>query len=155
MHELAHQLSFNGGMVNRQGDVPVWLAEGLACYCEGTEGGRWLGIGARNPHRIDTLAKYPPGEGPVLPLRSLVSNDDWLHKPNEKTILLGYARSWALFRMLMEERPTALRKYMATVYTRRTPDHRFADFAESFGEFTKLEKRYEAYLQEVVQKRTK
>src|SRR5262249_44019053 len=32
MHEVAHQLSFNCGMLNREGDVPFWLAEGLACY---------------------------------------------------------------------------------------------------------------------------
>src|SRR5262249_54358486 len=30
MHEVAHQLSFNGGLLNRDGDVGCWLAEGLA-----------------------------------------------------------------------------------------------------------------------------
>src|SRR5206468_2589596 len=33
MHEVAHQLSFNCGLLNRQGDTPLWLAEGLATYC--------------------------------------------------------------------------------------------------------------------------
>src|SRR5262249_45777967 len=45
MHEVAHQLSFNTGMLNRDGDVPVWLAEGLACYCEPTVNGAWQGLG--------------------------------------------------------------------------------------------------------------
>ena len=34
MHEVAHQLSFNCGLLNREGDVSFWLAEGLATYCE-------------------------------------------------------------------------------------------------------------------------
>jgi hypothetical protein len=29
MHEVGHQLTFNSGMLNRTGDVPFWLAEGL------------------------------------------------------------------------------------------------------------------------------
>src|SRR5205807_4624560 len=37
MHEVAHQLSFNTGMLNRHADVPLWLAEGLACYCESSQ----------------------------------------------------------------------------------------------------------------------
>src|SRR5262249_29214791 len=48
MHEAAHQLSFNTGLLNRHGDCPVWLAEGLATYCEATEQGSWQGIGAPN-----------------------------------------------------------------------------------------------------------
>ena len=45
--------------------------------------------------------------------------DDWLRGANEDTILVGYAQSWALFRMLMDERPDALRKYLTTIYPRR------------------------------------
>src|SRR5205085_2520136 len=37
MHEVAHQLSFNCGLLNRQGDVAFWVAEGLATYCEATD----------------------------------------------------------------------------------------------------------------------
>src|SRR5262249_30700544 len=34
MHEVAHQLSFNAGLLSRTGDTPAWLVEGLAVYCE-------------------------------------------------------------------------------------------------------------------------
>src|SRR5262249_51444936 len=44
MHEVAHQLSFNCGLLNRKGDVSCWLAEGLACYCEPAINGAWQGI---------------------------------------------------------------------------------------------------------------
>ena len=50
MHEVAHQLSYNGGLLNREGDAGLWLVEGMACYCEATRNGEWLGIGEPNPH---------------------------------------------------------------------------------------------------------
>jgi len=48
-------------------------------------------------------------------------------------VLIGYAQSWALFRMLMEEQPRAMRQYFELIHPRRTPDHRLADFVEVFG----------------------
>src|SRR5262249_35015786 len=76
MHEAAHQLSFNGGLLNREGDVPAWLAEGLACYCEPTVRGAWQGIGEANPARAQVLAGVVRGKGKWLPLRDLVRSDD-------------------------------------------------------------------------------
>ena len=68
------------------------------------------------------------------------------------SILPGYAQSWALFRMLMEERPAALRGYLELVRARRTPDHRLADFAECFGaDLDRLELRHEQYMKEQVE----
>ncbi len=106
MHEVAHQLSFNSGLLNRDGDVPLWLAEGLACYCEATANGSWQGIGEPNAQRAGTLAGPARGNGPFLPLRDLLTSDNWMRKaPSVQQVLLGYAQSWALFRMLMEQRP--------------------------------------------------
>src|SRR5262249_14880542 len=58
MHEVSHHLSFNCGLLNREGDVPAWLAEGLACYCEATRGGAWQGIGEVSDTRLRTLADH-------------------------------------------------------------------------------------------------
>ena len=33
-HEATHQLTFNTGLLNRKGDVPMCIAEGLAVYGE-------------------------------------------------------------------------------------------------------------------------
>jgi hypothetical protein len=150
MHEAAHQLSFNGGLLNRQGDVPAWLAEGLACYCEPTVKGTWRGPGEPNPQRLKDLAR-PIRMGQLLPLRSLVENDDWLRKATSgEAVLLGYAQSWALFRFLMEEEPEALRKYLALIQARRTPEHRLADFGQAFGNLDHLAVRYLTYLHETL-----
>ena len=67
------------------------------------------------------------------------------------TVLLGYAQSWALFRMLMEERPRELRRYMETLYARKTGDHDLDDFHLAFGkEFNLLELRFGEYVKEIV-----
>jgi hypothetical protein len=153
MHETAHQLAFNSGLQNRYGDIPVWLCEGLACYCEATDQGGWQGIGEPNPARIATLAATLKRKGKVIPLRTLVVEDDWRQKTD--SALLGYSQSWALFRLLMQQRPSALRRYLALVFPRRTPDHRLTDFAECFGsDFEGLEQHYLEYVQALVHRHT-
>src|SRR5262249_41505323 len=134
MHEAAHQMSFNTGMLRRDGDLPLWLVEGLATYCEATEQGFWKGIGAVNPERLRPLAAAHRGQRAFLPLRALVESDQWLYGPGGgQRAILGYAQGWALFRMLMEEQPRALGRYFELIASRKTPEHRLADFAEVFG----------------------
>jgi hypothetical protein len=157
MHEVAHQLSFNCGLLNREGDVPLWLGEGLACYCEPTVNGDWQGIGEPNLMRAGTLAEPAHGRGAFIPLRTLVGGDDWLRKAHGvDRILLGYAQSWALFHLLMEEKPRELRRYLALIYDRRTPDHRLADFAQAFGaDLDRFEKRYQAHMRDLVREQAR
>src|SRR5207248_2117633 len=81
MHEAAHQMSFNTGMLRRDGDLPLWLVEGLATYCEATEQGFWKGIGAVNPERLRPLVTADRRQLAFLPLRSLVESDHWLYGP--------------------------------------------------------------------------
>jgi hypothetical protein len=151
MHEAAHQLSFNSGLLNRGGDVPVWLAEGLACYCEPSEGGSWQGPGEPNPRRAAVLAGPLRGQGALVPLRTMIEGDDWLRRsPDVGHVLVGYAQSWALFRFLLRERPEALRRYLALIQPRRTPDSRLTAFGTAFGaDLERLEARYREYLAEV------
>ena len=74
------------------------------------------------------------GGAPFIPLRDLVGDDDWIRKATRADqVLLGYSQSWALFRMLMEERPEQLKAYLEAIYDRRTPDHRLSDFGAAFG----------------------
>lgn len=154
MHEVAHQLSFNTGLLNRDGDMPAWLAEGLACYCEATDHTTWQGIGEANPERIGPLAAQVRGNKPFIPLRDLVAGDGWLRgaHANEGLVLLGYAQSWALFRMLMDERPEQLRAYLRLIWPRRSEDHRLTDFGQAFGaDLGRLDLRYNEYMKEVVE----
>jgi hypothetical protein len=154
MHEVAHQLSFNTGMLNRDGDMPLWLAEGLACYCEATDNGAWQGIGEMNPERVQGLTLPARMNMPFIPLQELVERDEWLRgKDAARTALLGYAQSWGLFRMLMEERPQAMRYYLNLIYDRKTPGNRLADFLQAFGpDLGRLQLRYSQYMKEVVER---
>jgi Protein of unknown function (DUF1570) len=152
MHETAHQLSFNCGLMNRDGDVPLWAAEGLATYCEATDNLAWQGIGEANPERLRMLAMARAYHAPLIPLRDLVGSDAWLRDATDfNQVLLGYAQSWALFRMLMEERPQAMRNYLATIYNRRGIVHRLTDFGEAFGsDLARLDLRHQQYIDEVI-----
>jgi Protein of unknown function (DUF1570) len=151
MHEVAHQLSFNCGLLNRQGDVPFWVAEGLACYCEATDQGGWQGIGEPNPERMIALTAQVKANAALIPLQTLVTSDNY-HQ-DARLALLAYGQSWALFRMLMEERPREMRHFLTTIYPRRTPERRLDDFAEAFGvDLARLEIRYQAYIREIVER---
>jgi hypothetical protein len=151
MHEVAHQLSFNCGMLNRNGDVPAWLAEGLACYCESTEDGTWLGIGTNNPSRLRSLSGPVKGQGQLFHLQDLVASDSWVRARNGRTVLTGYAQSWVLFRFLMQEKSRALARYLDLIYSPRTPDHRLTDFRQVLGsDLTQMELCYLTYLKQIV-----
>jgi hypothetical protein len=150
MHEVAHQLSFNCGLLNRNYDTPFWVAEGLATYCEATDNCAWQGIGETNPERIMALMPSVHGQGGFIRLHDLLERDDWVLK-DTRTVLMAYAQSWALFKMLMEERPAQLRKFLELNYGRRTNEHRPTDFASAFGaEVDRLELRYLEFMKEQV-----
>ncbi len=149
MHEVGHQISFNSGMLNRDGDCACWLAEGLATYCEATRNSAWQGIGEPNPERLNLLTALVDHHGALIPLRELITSDEWLRK-DPQLALLGYAESWALFKMLMEERTSAFRSYISLIYYRLTPDHRLEDFAQFFPDLPRLELRLRDYIDEQV-----
>jgi len=148
MHEAAHQLSFNSGLLNRGGDVAVWLAEGLACYCESTEEGDWQAIGSVNRSRLAALRMPAAGKRAWLPLEKLIASDRWLESPQ---ILQGYSQSWALFHLLMHEETPRLRSYLKTTYSRQSPERRLEDFQTAFGDVAAFETRYLAYMRKLVE----
>jgi Protein of unknown function (DUF1570) len=152
MHEAAHQLSFNCGLLNRRSDLPMWLCEGLACYCEATSNGAWQGPGQPNPDRLVSLAEAAQSQERFLDIKELVESDRWLRQPkDQRSVLLGYAQSWALFRLLMEERPEQLKKLFAQIYSRQASERRMADFEQCFGSLTVLQHRYADYLNQLAQ----
>jgi len=110
-------------------------------------------VGESNPMRVETLAVQVRGKGPLYLLKNLIQSDDWLRRgATAGQAALGYAQSWALFRLLMEERPVDLRKYLDLIRSRRTPDRRLDDFVEAFGSIGKLDARYQEYIKEIIER---
>ncbi|MEI7683739.1 MAG: DUF1570 domain-containing protein [Planctomycetota bacterium] len=144
MHECAHQISFNCGLLHRNRDVPASIAEGLATYCESTDEGDWTMLGAENPMRIGTLRQ---ARGKYIPLSELLRSEQWRQTQH---VLWGYGQSWALFHYLMHRQPAELQKYFKLIEARRTPESRLADFQEAFGDLRQFETRYQAYMNEMV-----
>jgi hypothetical protein len=152
MHEVAHQLSFNCGLLSRKGDLPMWLCEGLACYCEATSNSAWQGPGESNPDRLASLAEAVQAHSTLLTVKELVESDRWLrNQTDQRAILLGYGQSWALFHLLMERQPNDLKNYFALIYGRQTAERRLADFEQCFGSVAAMQRRYQEYVEQLVQ----
>src|SRR5690606_3637057 len=95
VHEATHQIAFNCGLQKRFADNPVWLAEGLAMYCETPDlssRSSWSGFGNVNYARWDLYRKNA-NDGKVGTLRSLIIDDDRFRNP--RTAVDAYAEAWA------------------------------------------------------------
>jgi hypothetical protein len=106
-----------------------------------------------NAGRLLSFRKRLSSGGKLISLDALVASDDWVRgQSDSQTILLGYAQSWALFRMFMEERPKALQTYLELIQARKTPDYRLDDFRQAFGnDVDKLQKHYADYVKQLLE----
>ena len=112
VHETAHQLSFNTGMLNRQADLPVCVSEGLATYVELWRPGVKNAIGGVNRPRMEDLRKSDDW----IPIGDLLADDTAF---GEKTEHLAYAESWLLVHYLLRSRSRQprFRQFVAEVQT--------------------------------------
>ncbi len=136
VHEATHQLTFNTGLLDREGDVPVCISEGLAMYAE-----TWLKaspkLGQVNRRRLNELREgrdwFP------IPLAELLTRDGLFDDPATQHV--AYAESWVLVYYLLKNRDWALklRDYLVAIRPRRDPANRLADAEAHFGTLSKLE----------------
>jgi hypothetical protein len=150
-HEGTHQLTFNTGLLNRTGDVPQCIGEGLGTYGEPRQVTGPTEFGRLNLLRLVDLAKVQR-KFPWIPLRELFTSDSLFHPGSGRRSLLGYAQSWLLVYYLMKE-PEALpkfRDYLKAIKTRTKPDHRLEDAQSHLGNLEALDRelrRYAVWLQ--------
>lgn len=128
VHEASHQMAFNCGLHRRLAPVPLWVAEGMATYCERG----WKEIGEVNKPLLDRfLAGYRPGV-----LDAILDSDAPFRDPDGMS--QAYARAWALTAFLADTRGDAFAAYMATLGAKRPlgpdgPESRRRDFLAAFG----------------------
>ena len=134
VHETAHQLSFNTGILNRQVDLPVCVSEGLATYVELWRPGVKNAIGGVNRPRIEALRQAVDW----IQIGDLLV-DDTAFEP--KTEQLAYAESWLLVHYLLRasSRQPRFRQYLAEVQGSNKPADRPRIAEKTLGPLAKLD----------------
>jgi hypothetical protein len=145
-HEATHQLTFNSGLLNREGDVPLGISEGLAMYGEVRRPKGKTRIGARNAERLVELAKLSNAGGKLFPLGDLLGKDDLIN--DASTAQGALAQSWLLVHYLLQAKPaltTAFRAYLDAIRSRTTAEHRLEDAGEHLGDLGALDRELARY----------
>jgi len=139
-HEATHLLTFNTGLLNRRGDVPLAVLEGLASYSEtrgqkghsepGQINGRLLDDLAHKRRRLDWITAT-----------DLLTNDQAAFGTTVDQTLLAYAQGWLLVYRLMTSpsRLTQFQAYLKSIYPRTNKDRRFDDAERNFGDLERLD----------------
>lgn len=148
IHEAAHQIAFNCGMHTRYADTPMWVAEGIAMYCETPDlrtGTGWRTIGRPNVQRLRRFRDFAAGRRRDDSLSTLVRDDARFRDPNSS--LDAYAESWALVDFLIRTRRDEFVAYLRAISAKPrlrwdSADERLADFTTAFGAPDALEPEF-------------
>jgi len=133
VHETAHQLSFNTGILLRQADVPMCVSEGLATYVELWRPGVKNAIGGVNRPRMEALRQAEDW----IQIGDLLA-DDTSFEP--KTAQLAYAESWLLVHYLLaKSREQRFRQYLAELSGSNKPVDRTKVAEKSLGPLANLD----------------
>jgi hypothetical protein len=148
VHEGTHQLSFNTGLFNREGDAPLCIVEGLGTYGEDRALSGPSEFGRKNLARMTQL-KLSQRQG-WIPIPGLFKDDSAFR--TGWNVLLPYAESWLLVHYLLnnEEVLPRFREYLKDIQVRRTAEHRIDDAQKHLGDLDLLDivlKRYAARLE--------
>ena len=141
-HEATHQLTYNTGLLRREGDVPLCIAEGLAMYAETRKPTGRSAPGQVNVERIKALA-IARGQGARwIPLPELLNGDGILGGDDgEPSQQAAYAQSWLLVYDLMKAagRLDGFRAYLTAIGSRKDDAHRLEDAKEHLGDLEALD----------------
>jgi Protein of unknown function (DUF1570) len=139
-HEATHQLCFNTGLLNRKGDIPAAVVEGLACYSETRRLRGRSEPGLLNSERLDDLA-HIQRRATWISTADLLADDSPAGGGNFDRMQLFYAQSWILIYTLMKspQRSAEFQAYLKTILPRVDKKNRLADAEKSFGELNHLD----------------
>jgi hypothetical protein len=148
-HEATHQLTFNTGLLEREGNAPKCIIEGFGCYGEYRNPDRHPVQGLSNFVRLDTLKRQRRLKAGWIPLVDLFLKDD-LFIPGADRLaisLAAYAEGWLLVHHLMNDpsRLPGFRNYLAAIKGRRPPAARLADAKAHLGDLATLDADLKLY----------
>ena len=139
-HEGTHQLTFNTGLLNRRGDAPRAVIEGIATYSE-TRSLRGPAVpGQINGTRLDDLAHLQRREK-WISATDLLTDDAAALGTTLDHSLLAYAEGWLLVYYLMKTpvRLPQFQAYLKTISERTDKNHRYDDAEKHFGDIERLD----------------
>jgi hypothetical protein len=139
-HETTHLLAFNTGLLNRNGDSPRAIVEGIAMYGETRRLHGRSEPGQLNVTRLDDLAHILRREK-WISVVDLLTDDAAAFGKNSDRWLLAYAQSWLLVHHLMTTpaRLPNFQAYLKTISERTDQNHRFEDAERHFGDLDRLD----------------
>jgi hypothetical protein len=145
-HEGTHMLTFNTGLLRRDGDLPVCVAEGLAMFSEVRKFTGRTPPGALNQMRLGDLTREQRRHTPWIPVAQLLGDDRDL-RPGAGYRVLAYAESWLLVYYLMKDRARQdrFRSYLEALRPRNDPGSRLEDARQHLGDLGRLDQDVRAY----------
>jgi hypothetical protein len=152
-HEATHQLTFNSGLLDRQGDVPLCISEGLAMFVEVRPPSGKSPPGQPNPGRLQGLVLGLRRGLSWIPVETLIAADGPLGgDAGAPAQQLAYAQSWLLVYHLMKdpERLPRFRDYLAAIRPRRNADQRIEDARRALGDLDRLDRDLKARARKLI-----
>ncbi|MGC8640526.1 MAG: DUF1570 domain-containing protein [Isosphaeraceae bacterium] len=134
VHETAHQLTFNTGMLDRGGNLPLAVLEGLATYVEVWRPRVRNGIGGVNLRRLEALRQSDDW----IPVADLLADDKAFDPETEQ---LAYAESWLFVHYMLRSglRHSRFRDYLSQAQAAKTRDQRLRVAERTLGSLERLE----------------
>jgi len=151
VHETAHLLCFNTGILSREADVPACVTEGLATFVELWRPKARSALGGTNRPRMRALLDERNNGAPWIPLADMVKDDDRIDDP--KTEQLAYAESWLLVHFLLKKEAwlPRFRAYLEGQKVRLQKSAGRVEYAESkLGPLAVLDRELRKHAREVL-----
>ncbi len=142
-HEATHQLTFNTGLLNRVGDVPHSIGEGLAQYGEIRKASGRTAPGRLHLHNLGVLSASRRQGTPCYPIAQLLADDrPFVLGSFTRLQSLAYAEAWLLIDYLMTDRTrlAGFRAYLEAIRPRVDPEHRLDDAERHLGDLDRLDR---------------
>jgi hypothetical protein len=147
-HEATHQLTFNTGLLNRRGDVPRSLSEGLAQFGEIRKPTGRSAPGQLHLRNLNILATVRRMETPWYPVAQLLADVRLFVLASFARLKdLAYAQSWLLIDYLMKDRSRleGFRAYLDVIRPRINSEHRLDDAEKYLGDLDRLNQELLTY----------
>jgi hypothetical protein len=138
-HETTHQLTFNTGLLERTGDTPLAVSEGLAMYAELWRPELKSSFGMINRLRLGVILDPANPAQEWIPLDRLLTDDGLFVQAATEQLALAEAWVFVHYALRTTAALPKFRAYLDTIRPRRDPAKRFADATAAFGDLDRVD----------------